>query len=115
MNDSPNDLESKKQTCFDLAAAAFSENQLDLDGYEVLAGQIAGADDMESLMVIESSLPKPQHKSLETQIISCDKGRTQKFGRWLESTHVLIRGDMSRIILDFTQYAAEANGRVTKL
>lgn len=85
MTDFPDDVESKRQTCFQLAATAFSENQLDLDGYEVLAGQIAGADDIQSIMVIESSLPQPQHRSLETQIVTCDKSRTYKLGKWIES------------------------------
>ncbi len=110
--ESPRELETKKESCFQLAAAAFSENHLDLDGYETLAEEIANAADIASLEVIEGSLPKPQYRSTETQLVAGDKSKIKKTGKWIDSERIIVRGNMSTITLDFTEYAGESDLRV---
>ncbi len=112
MTDPITDLEARKDKCFRLAAAAYSGNQLDLDRYEMLAEHIVAADDIRSLQEIESSLPQPRHLSSDTQVIRADKGKIRKLGRWIESSHIVVEGEMSKIILDFMDYATETDLRV---
>jgi len=112
VTDPTTDFEARKDRCFRLAAEAYSGNQLDLNRYEILAGEIAAANDITSLQVIESSLPQPQHRSAETQVIRADMGEVHKVGKWIESSHVLVEGQMAKVTLDFMDYAAEADLRV---
>ncbi len=105
--------ESLRARCFDLAAAAFSSNVIDLETYESLAGQIASATEGTALQRIAQSLPAPaEAPPTQTQIVDAQASKVRKEGRWLESPHVVLRGNMANMRLDFRAYAMERNLRV---
>ncbi len=106
-------VETMRTRCFDLAAAAFSNNQLDLESYEHLAGRIAAASDLTSLGEIESALPAPPRSPQpQSQLLSAEMSNVKKLGRWVESSRIALRGARSNIVLDFTAYAGERDLRI---
>lgn len=106
-------VELMRARCFDLAAAAFSSNQLSLERYESLAGEIASANDLPALKAIERALPdSPRTAPVQSQLVTANMSKVAKLGRWIESPRVVLRGNMAKIILDFTAYEAERNLRV---
>ncbi len=113
MIDGARSVDVARSRCFDLAAAAFSSNQLDLETYEMLAGRIAAAGDLTVLQGIESALPPiPQSPQPQAQLVSADLSKVKKTGRWVEASRIAVRGRMSQITLDFTAYAGERDLRL---
>ncbi|HUX22631.1 MAG TPA: hypothetical protein VMW69_15445, partial [Spirochaetia bacterium] len=106
-------LETIRATCFDLAAAAFSSNQMDLERYETLAGEIASAERSSDLEEIQARLPRViQPPPEKAQVIHAESSSLKREGRWLDSPLVTLRGSSSNIVLDFRAYALEDNLRV---
>jgi len=111
--DSASPVEAARSRCFDVAAAAFSNNQLSLETYEALAGEIATTNELAALQEIEKALPAVHQSSpAGTQQITADRSKVTKQGRWVESPRVAVRGNMSKITLDFTDYLIEKNLRL---
>lgn len=106
-------LETIRATCFDLAAAAFSSNQMDLERYETLAGEIASAEGPTDLAEIQARLPRVvQPPPAESQLINAESSNLKREGRWLDSSRVKLRGTSSNIRLDFRAYGARDNLRL---
>lgn len=103
-------IEKERNLCFELAAAAFSANQLDLERYESVAGEIAVAEELPVLQAIRKNLPEvalpPQP---QTQNVDAQSSNIKKRGRWLDSNHVTVHAKHSNITLDFTEYSSERN------
>jgi len=107
------DLETIRARCFELAAAAFSSDQLDLDLYESLAGTIAVAETAADLEVIRKNLPEViEPPKPPVQIVEARASSMRKSGRWLDSPLVALKSKGSSVVLDFTEYADERKLRV---
>lgn len=106
-------VETVRSTCFDLAAAAFSSNQIDLERYEAVAGEIASAEQITDLEAIQGRLPQVvQPPPVKSQLINAESSNLRREGRWLDTLRVKLHGAHSNIRLDFTAYAMEDNLRV---
>jgi len=106
-------VESERSLCFELAAAAFATNQIDLERYEAVAGEIAVADNLAILQVIRGTLPEvSQPPQPPPQQVNAQASNVKKQGRWLDSNRVSVHSKHSNITLDFTEYSSEYNLRI---
>lgn len=106
-------MESVRSHCFELAAAAFSKNELDLERYESVAGEIAGAEKLSELQSIQKRLPRVELPAPpKPQLINAESSTLKRKGRWIDSTRIKLYGTGSNIRLDFTAYSSEANLRI---
>lgn len=107
------EIEDTRALCFELAAAAFANDQLGVERYEALAAQIADADNLAELELIQRGFPEVARPAVrEPQLLSAQSSNLRREGRWVESPNILLHSRSSNIRLDFTRYGSERDFRI---